>query len=190
MVTETIKSTAITNLDAAPPVRGTAGMSGQAGMFTAEAYASVQPSNAVTSPSIYKFVRVPSTAVISAVEVEHDGTVTTFTGDITIFYSDQTLDEVGVGQGNTGLVNSLSGANALFAQAHAFGSDTAGAIVNVTNANLKYPPTARIQALWQAAGLTSDPGGFFDIVVQTTATNSLTAGANVGLRVKFQMPYA
>jgi hypothetical protein len=43
-------------------------------------------------------------------------------------------------------------------------------------------PDKRNQPLWQAAGLTSDPGGFFDIVatVHTTAVTTGTGKLGVG----------
>jgi hypothetical protein len=189
MTAEVIKSTVITNLDATPPVRGTAGAGGPA-MFMNRQFGSVQPQTGATSGSVYRLARVPSNAYALRIQGLTDGTITTLTGDVTIYYSDQALDEVGSGQGNSGLVNSLSGASSLFNQAHAFGSDTRGAFVELTDVTQNYGPAKWGQPLWQAAGLSSDPGGFFDVVVLTTATNSLTNGANLAAVVDYAMPYA
>lgn len=193
MATEALKSTVITNLDATPPVRGTAGEGSWA--YTAQADAYVVPTTGATTGSLYRMVRLPSTAIVKKVEVQHclisGGTLTTFTADVTIYYSDNTLDMVGAGQGDSGLVNSLSGSSALFADAHAFGSDTAGAFVDVTDSAGNYPASLVNEPLWQAAGLSSDPGGFFDIVFLTDgATNSISGTVQMAIRVSFALPYA
>lgn len=193
MATETLKSTVVTNLDATPPVRATGGAGSWAYLAEADAY--VTPTNGVTTGSLYRMVRLPTTAIVKKVEVQHcnisGATLTTFTADVTLYYSDQTLDMVGAGQGNSGLVNSLNGSASLFANAHAFAGDTAGAFVDVTDSAGNYPASLVNQPLWQAAGLSQDPGGFFDLVFLTDgATNSLTGTVQVAARVQFAMPYA
>lgn len=187
MPSENLSSTAITNIDASPPVRSTAGKGG--GGKNQSNYGAVTPTNGKTTGSVYRMVRVPSRAVVKHVRVDYKGTITTLTGDITVYYSDEALDQVGISFGKTGVVNSLSTTASLFAHDHAFGSDTAGAIVEVTDANSAYGPLARNKELWDACGLTSDPGGFFDIVIVTSATNNVSA-ADVGLEVVYVDPLA
>lgn len=187
MATETIKTAAITNMDASPPVRATAGKDGP-GLRVA-ILGSVLPTTGVTAGSLYQLARVPSNVRNLRVELEVDGTLTTLTGDVTIYYSDLAADEVGISSGKSGLVNSLSGAAALFATAYAAGGQTSGAIVEVTNKSGNYGPLARQKELWDAAGLSQDPGGFFDVVFLTTAASSLTNGATLGAQVGYSAPY-
>ncbi len=182
MSTETLKSTAITNLDASPPVRSTAGMGGEG--FLRSIYGFVAPTTGYLTGSNYLLARVPSNCSIKHVSIDYSGTITTMTGDVTLFYSDETLDQVGASQGNSGVVNSLTTTAALFAHALALGSQTAGAVVDITDQNSAYPPTARNKALWDAAGLSTDPGGMFDIVFMNTSTMNLSA-AKVGLEVQY-----
>jgi hypothetical protein len=192
MATETLKSTAITDLDATPPVRLGNGAGAAYMPQSIEAY--VTPTTAVTATSLYRMIRLPSDAIVKKVEVSWTGSgLTTFTADVTVYYSDNTLDMVGIGQGDSGLVNSLSGTSSLFAHAEAVGGFTVGVPTDVTFLNSAaatgYNWTTYTEPLWQAAGLSSDPGGFFDIVFYTTATNSTAATAQIGMKVTFVLPY-
>jgi hypothetical protein len=72
-------------------------------------------------------------------------------------------------------------ATALFASAQSVASALSKA--NVTNQSGNYNLSKQEQPLWQAAGLTSDPGGTLDIVV--LVTTSLTAGGLIGLEVQY-----
>jgi hypothetical protein len=186
MTTETLKSTAITNLDATPPVRPTAGLGGGAELVSVYGY--VTPTTGYLTGSNYKMARIPSNASVKHVLIDYSGTITTLTGDVTLFYSDLPIDEVGSSSGDTGVVNSLSTTAALFAHALALGSQTAGAVVDITDQNSAYPPSNRNMPLWQAAGLTTDPGGFFDVTIMNTSTMSLSA-AIVGVEVQYCMAY-
>lgn len=185
MAGQTLKAQTITNLDANPPVRGSAGKFGFGRRMEMSDY--VSPGAADDNTSIYKLVRVPSNARDLQVFLESHGTIVTLTGDVTIYYSDLAADEVGKSQGLSGLVNSLNGTSSLFA--HSVAMATADTPVEVTNKNAKYDVTLRQKELWDAAGLSSDPGGFFDIVFLPTSTNSLTAGATLAARVSFVAGY-
>lgn len=185
MATETLKSAAITSIDASPPVRSTTGKGG-AGTLTS-VYGFVSPTTGFLTGSNYLLCRVPSNAVVKSVKIDFSGTITTMTGDVTIFYSDEALDQVGISSGKTGVVNSLSTTAALFATALALGSQTAGAVVDITDESGNYPPSARNKQLWDAAGLSADPGGFFDVVFMNTSTMNVS-GAVVGLEVIYIAP--
>jgi hypothetical protein len=174
------------------------------------------PTNSATANSWYQFVRVPTSALIRKVEVMAlKGTLTTFTGDITGAYSDaldgtnfsnQVLGPpsglAGTAPGNAVIVNpgntttGPTGTAAFFAQAFPFATPNSGVWTDVTFANFANGgfgalntsgnPTGINQPLWQALGLTSDPRGYFDIGVLTTANNSLTAsGVSIGMRVSY-----
>ena len=54
---------------------------------------------------------------------------------------------------------------------------------NVTNQSGNYTLTKQEQPLWQAAGLTADPGGTLDVVA--LVTTSLTAGGLLGVEVQY-----
>ena len=187
MATDTLKSLTITNLDASPPVRGTGGQTAAGLLKVANGY--VTPTTGVLTGSTYRMVRIPSGATIKAIWSDYVGTITTFTGDVTIYYSDETLDQVGASYANSGVVNSLSTTAALFAHTYVWGSATAGVPVDITNQNATtYTPIMRTQPLWQAAGLTSDPGGYFDITIYETSTVSCS-GATIVFTVYYTEPY-
>ena len=190
-MTENLKSTAITNLDAVPPVRATAGLGGAG--HVQSIYGTVVPVTAATAGSTYRMVRLPTSCSIKHVILDFTGggTITHFNMDITLYYSDQTLDEVGAASGDTGVVNSLSTTASLFASAIDLTTDsTVGTFYEMTNVSNNYKPSARNKQLWDAAGLSSDPGGFFDVTIVTvTNDNSFSAALTVGLEVQFVMPY-
>jgi hypothetical protein len=158
MASENLKTTAITNLDATPPVRTTNyGQRLQAG------YGSLTATTGTTTGSVYQMYRLPSNAILYSILMWLDATVTTFTGDVTLYYSDTWADGTDADAG-TGLV-----AAHIFQTAYAFASETSPQELflggNVKGASLGQP-------LWQIAGLASDPGGFFDLVIVTTTTTS------------------
>ena len=136
MTTEALKSTQITNLDANPPVRATAGLGGGGQLLSV--YGQLTPTTGVTTGSTYRFVRLPSNCSVKHVICDYSGTITTFTGDVTLYYSDLAIDEVGSSQLDTGVVNSLSTTAALFAHALALGSQTTDTFVDITNQNGAY----------------------------------------------------
>lgn len=181
MATETLKSLAITNLDASPPVRATAGMGALGRLNTI--YATVTPTNGVTTGSIYRLVRIPTTCSVKHLFLDFSGTLTTFTSNLGLYYSDLVIDEVGASAGLTGIVNSQG---SLFASAYAWAVATP---VDVTNQSASYTPALRNKMIWDVAGLSTDPGGFFDICLTMTATASLS-GAVVGCEVQYTLPYA
>jgi hypothetical protein len=187
MTTEALKSTAITNADATPPVRSTAGAGGQGNLQSVLGV--VTPSNGVTTGSTYRMVRLPSNCYVKHIYWQYSGTLTTWDFDCTIYYSDLGLDETGASEGDTGVVNSLSGSSALFAHAVDADGATAGVIADITNQNNAYLPAQQNEPLWQAAGLASDPGGFFDVTLVMTDTASVTT-ATVAVEAQFIMPYS
>ena len=158
MATDSVKTTAITNLDAKPPVRTT-----NYGATKQTLFGSVAFADAVTSGSTYLLARLPSHTRLQSIKVWLDAAKTTFTGDITLYYSDTWQDGTDANAG-TGAV-----AAHVYKTAYAMAALVTPTEVylggNITGANLG-------KRLWEDAGLTTDPGGMFDIVVVTTATNS------------------
>jgi hypothetical protein len=158
MATEALKVTSITNLDAMPPVRTT-----HLGQDVQRFETTITATTAMSSGSTYKLLRLPSNAILHNLAVWLDATVTTFTGDITLYYSDTWADGTDANAG-LGLVTAH-----VFQTAYAFGAQVTPAEVllggNIKGASLGEP-------LWQMAALTADPGGFFDVTIVTTTTTS------------------
>lgn len=175
MPSEALKTTVITNLDASPPLRPTSGFGGSGRVEHVDGV--ITTTTGKTSGSTYRMARVPSNAIIKDIKAWLDAAATTLTGDIGVYYSSA---GDGTSTGNTGLVIDAD----FFASAVAL-----GAVVTKTEYSTEsgtYTGAKRKQPLWQAVGLTADPGGFFDIVLTTTATNSDAATLNV--EVLYVMP--
>lgn len=138
--------------------------------------------------STYKMTRLPSTASIceatlfAAAQLDSGGASAALTVDVGAYYSDSVTDSGPTDQLNIGLVIS---ANCFLAN-HSFATtlDTVASglakpgdlqvnAIQSMNANLIGSP------LWKQAGLTSDPGGFIDIVV------AVHTAANTGVATPF-----
>lgn len=169
MATEAIKATAITNLDANPAARTTRGK-----QAVQKAFASVTATTAKDNGSTYQMVRVRSDEIPYSIQAWLDGAVTTLTGDLTLYYSDLAMDGTDVNAG-TGAV-----AAHVFQTAKAMAAVTSPTELflggNITGSSLGKP-------FWKLAGLSSDPGGFMDIVFLTTTTNSGTGVLNMVVEV-------
>lgn len=162
MAVVALKSVPITNRDATPRVindgrleRGTS--KATTGWVTAGAADSIA--------SIYTLLSLPSTAIVQQLYLSN-GAVTSAAGDIGV-YRPTALD------GTAGAVVSVG----LFATAVSIA--TAATNTDVTNESTNYTILKQDQPLWQAAGLTADPGGTLDISMTLTA--AATASSTVKL---------
>lgn len=171
--TSHLKSTAITNLDATPSVANSAG-EGAAGVLR-HVQASV---TAVLNDSIdttYQFVRIPSNAKVKHLYFE-SGAQTAGKVDLGVYYATDGMLEHPV---------ALLAADAIDQDFFASAIDCASAVTraDVVNESTTNTAAKRNQPLWQALGLTSDPGCLFDIVgtvvttAMTTATGIMTVEA-------------
>lgn len=160
MATEALKSTPVTNSDASPVVRNTAGLGGLAKLATADG--SVTATTAMTAGSTYQMIRVMSNAKVKHLFAKLDAAVVTFTGDVGFYYSTGTND--GTLAANAG---TKVGTGQEFGAAVAFAAQTTFVDLcnNVTAAKMD-------KEAWDLAGKATDPGGMFDIVITTTATTS------------------
>ncbi|HTQ17498.1 hypothetical protein [Mycobacterium sp.] len=158
MPSEALAVTAITNLDKSPAIRTT-----NYGSPIQAAYGTLTATTGKTSGSTYQLVRLKSSAILHGLKLWLDATVTTFTGDVTLYYSDNSLD------GSVAVANSGAVVAHLFQTALALASVVTPTEYllggNVKGANIGQP-------LWQMAGLSYDPMCYFDVVILTTATNS------------------
>ena len=182
MAGEQIKSTLITNLDATPPIRATAGMGGTYQPVTIDATCHI--TTGMDNTSTYKLVRIPSRAMVKKVELWLQAAGTTITGSLGVAYSDQPLDEVGQSIGNSGIITAAVWASAL----------ALAAVVVPTEYTFNFPAgfvfADTNKELWNTTGvaLTKDPGGFFDIVWSSTSTSG--SAADIVLRLTYALPYA
>lgn len=178
--TSHLKSLAITNLDAIPPLAPTTGEGGPG--FLREVSGFATPLAADAAGSTYQLVRVPSNAKIKSLvffsEAQGAGKV-----DLSVYYSDSTVDGTQVSL--QGLVVPTTGASFFSGDIDCSSAvaPTEKAFANETNSG-SYVYAAINEPLWQALGLASDPGGFFDIVavVHTTAVTTGTGVLGVSAR--------
>lgn len=172
MAVETLKSTPITNLDTTPVVANKAGAGANGRLNHVQGY--VTASAAASIASKYLLARIPSNAIVKDVILESEAQAAGAT-DVGLYYSDSTVD---------GTQKSLQGT---VIDADFFGSAVslaAASRASIVNESGVYTLDKRNQPIWQAAGLTSDPGGYFDVVA--TLTTAITTGTGkVGAEVSY-----
>jgi hypothetical protein len=167
------KPTTITNRDSTPPVLNDGRI--QRGVLKS-AVGSVAVGAADSATSYYPLVEVPTTAMVRSVFLTAVAGMTTLAGNVGVFKT--TANNGGVTTG----VAAAASSNTFFASAQS--AATLQARTDVTNTGTTYPTDKREQPLWQAIGLTADPGGTFDIGFQVTTANTGSAG-RLGLEVNY-----
>jgi hypothetical protein len=169
-----IKSTPVTNLDAAPPTANTAGEGASALLRQIGGFVTAVAADSINTT--YQLVRIPSNAKVKQVYLESEA---------------QTAGAVSVGlyyatDGEGGKPTSLLAANAISAAFFGNAISVAAAVTptDITNQSGTYTLDKRNQPIWQAAGLTTDPGGYFDVVA--TVTTAITTGTGrLGVDVRW-----
>lgn len=175
-----LKSAQITALDTIPLLPVTAGEGAPAYLQEIDAYVTCLTGD--TTSSIYRLIRLNTNSKIKSIHLDNAALSTSTALNVGVYYSDAVLaggNEDGTPAAVSGTV--VSGAAAFFASAVA--AATANVRLDITNQSGSYPINLRNQMLWQVLGLTSDPGGFFDIVVAPSA--AVTAGGVIGLTVTY-----
>jgi hypothetical protein len=174
MAVDHVKSTFITNLDASPAVINTAGEGASAPLRYVDGFATAVAASSVGAT--YQLCRVPSNSKIKEVWLESEAQgAGAF--DVGVYYATD---------GEGGQPTALLVANTISAALFAAAISCAGAVnQDITNQSGTYTLDKRTQPLWQAAGLSSDPGGMFDIVATVKTTAVTTGTGKLGLRVKF-----
>jgi hypothetical protein len=174
-------SPAITSLNAAPPVRVTAGFGGP-GLLRSVVGKVAALTTAYTAGGILRMVRLPSNAMVQEVAWDIDADVTTFDCDIGVYYSN--------GNDGTKPVNVAAADTAI--DADRFASQLDMHLASTTGWKLAtfeagtFLPGMCLQPLWQASGLSEDPGGYLDICFTNTST---TNGAPIpSCRVTYILP--
>jgi hypothetical protein len=124
-------------------------------------------------------VRIPSAAVVKSVIFEAEA-MGAGKFNLSVYYSDSTTD--GTQPAKQGLIVPTTGD-----QFFASDIDCASAVdrIGKTNESGNYPVTKRNKPLWDALGLTVDPGGYFDIVAVVHTTDVTTGAANISVECEY-----
>lgn len=177
-----LKSTAITNLDATPPVRATAGNEGGlTKLFDVVGIVGPTTSGATTG-GVLRAVRIPSNAIVRSVQVAQQAGTTTASFDIGLYYSDAV-------DGTSSLNQAAAADDNCFGSGvdtHALTTWTEEAFGAGT-----YKVTDAVNPIWKLStlvdgasnALTADPGGFFDVTLTNKAT--ISGAATVAVRVQY-----
>jgi hypothetical protein len=177
MAVDHVKATQITNWDATPRVQGTAGENGAPGLLRiSEGYATAVASS--SEDATYQLVRLPSTAKVKRIIFESEAQgAGKF--DIGAYYATDGSSSAGAA--------SLLAAAAIDQDFFASVIDCAAAVLrtDITNESTTYTLAKRQMPLWQALGLTSDPGGNIDIVATVKTTAVTTGTGKFGISVEW-----
>src|SRR5690242_11841929 len=177
MAVENLKSTQITNLDASPIVANTVGENAPGVIRCVGGYATV--SAAASVGSTYKLARIPTNAKVKRVLFESEAQgAGAF--NLSCYYSDSTND--GTPVANQGVIVPTTGDQFFASDVSAASAVTQG---DYTNESGNYTLSLRNKELWDALGLTSDPGGFFDIVAVVHTTAVTTGTGKLGVCVNY-----
>jgi len=174
MTAEFLKSAAITNDDAIPRVPNKSLIDN--GIVRVSRGFNTVTSGA-TSGSTYAGVRVPSACRVISVRVTNPAGSASSAMDCGVYRTAQDTSAAAVG-GTA--INTVVDQD-FFATAVAM--TNANVDLDITGESTTYTNAKREQPLWQAAGMTSDPGGTLEICMTNTATNA--AAFAVGLEVEW-----
>jgi hypothetical protein len=175
MAVDHVKSTFISNLDASPRVENTAGEGGPSTLRSVDGWNTAVASS--SADATYQFCRIPSNCKVKNITFESEAQGAGKL-DVGLYYATD---------GEGGQAVALLAAAAIDQDFFASIVDCASAVTptDITNESGTYTLDKRTQPIWQAVGLTSDPGGYFD-VVGTVKTTAVTTGTGKwGLRVAY-----
>lgn len=175
MAVDHVKSTPITNLDATPAVQNSTGEGAPGVLRNLEGSAVAIVSG--SADATYQLVRLPTNAKVKSIRFE-SAAQGAGKFDLGVYYSSD---------GRFGRPTTLLAAAAVDQDFFATDIDCASAVVitNVTNESGTNTIDKRNQPLWQAVGLTSDPGGDFDIVATVHTTAITTGTGRLGISVDY-----
>lgn len=187
MAADVVKSLSILNLDQLdtngnPIVANSAGVGAPGRVVEQSDYCATTTAGLANTGSTYKMVRVPWNAKLKKLDLSSDAALDTSTGlalDVGAYYTDSLVE---------GLINaalagtSVGGAvNQFYVAGTGFQSSAKGPISVMTALTMP----KRNQPLWQALGLTSNPGGFCDIVVAVHTAATTGGVANIGIVAEY-----
>lgn len=168
MAVDHVKSASITNSDANPVVANTMGEGGPAALKNVTGIATGVASSSIDAT--YQMVRVPSNAKIKRMTLQSEAQAVGVT-DVGLYYATD-----GMGGRPLSLLVAAAISRNFFAASINLNTTTMQDVLG-NPIGSGYTPSKRNMPLWQAAGLTSDPGGNFDIVL--SLTTAITTGGGV-----------
>lgn len=175
MAVDHVKSAVITNLDASPVVPATAGEGGPAPLKFVDGYTTAVASS--SADATYQLARIPSNAKVKTIIFESEAQgAGKF--DLGLYYATD-----GLGKQPTSLLAAAAIDQDFFATV----IDCAAAVTptDVTNESGSYTLDKKVMPIWQAVGLSADPGGNFDIVATVKTTAVTTGTGKFGIRVYY-----
>lgn len=177
MTVHNASSTSIANLDLAPAItKSSAGVAGAGRVGYITDYVTVPAAAAATS--VFRLVRVPSNVVVTAVYFESEaqgaGKV-----ELGTYYPDDNRYLAAGNTGNNGLVVSANGFNS--------GDIDCTSAVTPTD-YCRVSLDKKQMPLWQAQGLSTDPGGHLDICATVHTTDVTTGTGKMGVNVRVIYP--
>ncbi len=199
MSADTLKSTSITNLDTivsagtSPSIANSAGAGARGEVCEIEDYVTPTTGGLVDTTSTYKVLRVNPNVLLKDIKLVADADLDTGGGsaalafDVGAYYSDSTVDGTPVALQGTAIDDHA------FADSFVFGGGTAAAPNSATVTDgpvagpTKWTALKRQKVLWDALGLSADPGGMIDIVL--TVEIAANAAASQPLRVIARIVY-
>ncbi len=175
MAVDHVKSAGITNLDAVPVVPLTTGEGAPGVLRQVDGYVTAVASS--SADATYQLVRLPSNAKIKEITFESEAQgAGKF--DLGVYYATN---------GTKGKPTALLAANAIDQAFFGTVIDAASAVVrtDVLNESGAFTLDKRQMPLWQLLGLSSDPGGEFDIVATVKTTAVTTGTGKFGVSVRY-----
>jgi hypothetical protein len=177
-----LKSTGITNLDSSPSIRPGCGQAGGAGRLIRITDVVGPTTSGDTTGGILRACRIPSNCYLQSLKAFQLAATSTATFTISLYYSDNGAYD-GTSFLNTGEIGTTIFSSSNW-DSHAIIVPTELAFLNTSG----YLPTDVVNPIWKYANgtLTKDPGGYFDIVFNNTAT--ISGAATLIVMVDYLMP--
>lgn len=170
------KSTQISNADATPPVRSDGLLAGGERSSAIGSCATGSAADGVGST--YRLCRVPSKARIVELKLQNTALGTGAAVNVGVYWPTVVPAGSGLSASNSAAVISAS----LFASAYSVAA--AAQPTEITNQSGNNGLSNQELPLWQAAGLSSDPGIDLDIVA--TVSTVFAASGSLGAKVEYQ----
>ena len=177
MATDHVLAAGLTGLNASPMIQHWTGKAASGYLKQLEGFATVIASSA--TDSTYRLVRVPTNAKVKHLFLEAEANGASTAWNIGLWYSNDPKD--GTPPALLGTVLDADFFDTALANTNAIQS-----VDLVATDSPGYNISEREKPLWEAAGLTTDPGGFFDIVMQPS-TQVGTGTGRVRLSCEFVM---
>lgn len=177
MATDHVVSAGLTGLNASPftPIKTGAAAAGY--LKQLEGYATVIASS--DTSSTYRLIRLPSNAKVKHLFLEAEANGASTAWNIGLWYSSNPKD--GTPPALAGTVIDADFFDTALANTNAIQS-----VDLVATDSPGYNISEREKPLWEAAGLSADPGGFFDVVMQPSTAVGTGTG-RIRLSAEFVM---